>query len=123
MALKDWVMEKTKKKKSTSDDLLELIGMDEEEMSRDDCTVERKKELRMQMSQKYDCISRLESSKTEGKAKIWAAIIAGVAAVGAVVAPIVNYNVQYRRSLNPDDETQMQMGRSKFSPSNQCKKP
>ena len=92
-------------------------------MWRDECTPERKKELRLQMAQKYDCISRLESSKTEGKAKIWAAIIAGAAAVGAVVAPIINYNVQYRRSQNADDEVQMQMGRSKFSPSNQVKKP
>lgn len=121
MAIKDWF--KGKKQKTMSDDLLDLISMDEEEMSRENCTSERKKELRMQMAQKYECIGKMESSKVESRAKIWAAIIAGVAAVGAVVAPIINYNVQYSRSKDPDDETQIEMGRSKFSPSNQCRKP
>lgn len=123
MEIIDWIKKKTKKKKTMSDDILDLISMDEEEIWRDECTSERKKELRIQMAQKYDCISRLESSKIESKAKIWAAIVAGIAGVGAVIAPIINYNVQYRRSLDSDDEVQMQMGRSKFSPSNQVKKP
>ncbi len=119
MAIKDWF----KKKKEMSDDILDLISMDEEEMARENLDKERKKELRQQMALKYDCISRIESTKKEGRAKIWAAVIAGAAAIASVVAPIVNYNIQYSRSKDPDDEAQIEMGRSKFSPSNQCRKP
>jgi hypothetical protein len=119
MAIKDWF----KKKKTMSDDLLDLVAMDEEEMWRDDCTPERKKELRIQMAQKYEAIAKMESSKVESRAKIWAAVLAGLAAVGSVIVPVINYNIQYNRSKDPDDEVQIEMGRSKFSASNQCRKP
>ena len=112
-----------KKKKTISDEMLEMIGMDEEEMARENTSSERKKDIRPQMSQKWETIGKIESAKIDRSGKIITAVGSDLAAVVAVLIPVINYNVQYKRSTDPDDEVQMAMGRSKFSASNQCKKP
>lgn len=103
--------------------LVEQIGMDEEELAREDLTEQRRKELRNSITSKYETLARMEQTKKEGWAKILVGVLAFLGATVPVGLTIANYNVQYRRDRNADDSVQMDMGRSKHSPSNQVSKP
>ena len=106
--------------------LCEQIGMDEEELAREDISEQRRKELRMSIASKYDTLAKMKQTK-EISGDGWAKIIVGVLAFLAATVPvgmkIHNYNIQYRRDRNADDNVQNDYGRSKHSSSNQVDKP
>lgn len=104
-------------------ELMEQIGMDEEELSREDLTEQRRKELRNSIASKYETLAKMQQSKRESWAKIVVGVLAFLGATVPVGLTIANYNIQYRRDRNADDSVQMDMGRSKHSPSNQVAKP
>lgn len=114
---------KKQKRKSISDDLLELAAMDEEELWRDNCSPERKKEIRMQMGQKYEALGKIEAAKIDRSGKIIAGLIAALGSLFGIGLTIVNYETQYRRSRNPEDEAQSDLMRNKFGASNNIKRP
>ena len=103
--------------------LVEQIGMDEEELARDNLSEQRRKELRNSIASKYETLAKMEQAKKEGWAKVIVGVLAFLGATVPVGLTIANYNIQYKRDRNADDAIQMDMGRSKHSPSNQVSKP
>ncbi len=103
--------------------LVEQIGMDEEELSRENLTDKRREDLRKSIASKYETLARMEQTKKEGWAKVIVGVLAFLGATVPVGITVANYNVQYRRDRNAEDAVQMDYGRSKHSPSNQVGKP
>ena len=103
--------------------LVEQIGMDEEELARENLTDQRRKELRMSIASKYETLQKMQQSKRESWAKVIVGALAFLGATVPVGITVANYNIQYKRDRNAEDSVQMDMARSKHSASNQVGRP
>lgn len=117
MKMKFW-----EKKRDLKEILIIQIGEDEAELA--ECKdKDRKKELRANIDRKLEALAKLEQSKKEGIAKVIVGVLTVIGAVAPVAITVTNYNTQYKRDRDALDEVQMGMGRSRFSPANQVKRP
>lgn len=109
MNLKFW--EKKEQKRTITDEILELDGMDCEELSRSDCTPERKKELRMARELNQRTLADIRKAELDERKGVKVALI-GFAGTVATILGIVGWNtIQHGRNNNFDDDRQMDLNR------------
>lgn len=113
MNLKFW--EKQPKKKSIEDEIFEMDGMDAEELSREDCTPERRRELRVARELNQRTLADIEKAKIDRDKGVKVALI-GLGGTIATILGIIGWNtIQHGRNQNIDDDVQMDLNRDQNS--------
>lgn len=113
MNLKFW--EKQPKKKSIEDEILEMDGMDVEELSREDCTPERRRELRVARELNQRTLADIEKAKIDRDKGVKVALI-GLGGTIATILGVIGWNtIQHGRNTNIDDDVQMDLNRDQNS--------
>lgn len=100
-----------KRQRTIADEIFELDGMDGEELAREDCTPERKKELRLARELNQRTLADIEKARIDERKGVKVALI-GFAGTVATILGIVGWNtIQHKRNINYEDESQMELNR------------